>query len=287
MRRHATSLAALLALAACHGQPPSPPTDQALQQAAHSGREALNFDHPNQAVTQYRHAFSLALARDDAGAIADLGYDLAVAQLAAGDAAPALATVLRTRAALRARNAPAFAGLDLVQAAALHHLGADRQADTLAALAQSDPATRVQASRLRGRIAAAHDDQAGLSAAIAALGTPKHPIPDWQSGHDELSARLDLLRGNYARAAASAESAAAIQRTQLDYRDMAGSLALAALATQRGGNASAAADLYLQAGESAAARGDTTTARPWLEQAEGPGATPATAQAARTTLQQK
>ena len=281
------SLAILLALASCHGQPPSPPDDEALQQAAHAGREALNFDHPNQAVTQYRHAFSLALARDDAGAIGDLGYDLAVAQLAAGHAAPALATVLRTRDALRARDSPGFAGLDLVQAAALHHLGADRQADTLAALAQSDPVTRVQASRLRGRIAASHGDQAGLSAAIAALGRPKHPSPDWQSGHDELSARLDLLRGDDTRAAASAESAAAIQRTQLDYRDMASSLALAALATRRGGNAQAAADLYLQAGESAAARGDRAAARPWLEQAQVPGASPATAQAARTILHQK
>ena len=274
----------MLALAACHGQPPSPPTDQALQQAAHSGRDALNFDHPNQAVTQYQRAFTLALARDDAGAIGDLGYDLAIAQIAAGKAAPALATVLRTRAALHARNAPGFAGLDLVQAAALHHLGADPQADTLAALAQSDPTTAVQASRLRGRIAASHGDQAALSAAIAAMGNPKHPSPDWQSAHDELGARLALLSGNYAQATASAKEAAAIQRTQLDYRDMAGSLALAALATQRGGDTAAAADLYLQAGESAAARGDMVAAKPWLEQAQGPGADPATVQAARGAL---
>ncbi len=43
---------------------------------------------------------------------------------------------------------------------------------------------------------------------------------------------------------------------QLDYRAMADTLALAAEAMQRSGSPQDAADLYLQAGESAAASGD-------------------------------
>ncbi len=287
MKRTWAALVALTALGAalagCGGHPPAPPADQALAQAAHAGRQALDLDHPAQAVTQYKTAFTLALARDDASDIGDLGYDLATAQLAAGIPKAALATVSRTRLALSARNSPGFAELDLVQAASLHRLGQDADADALAARAQADagdPGTRVQASTLRGLIAAQRGDQAGLAAALAALGAPKHPTANWQANHDTLTARLDMLRGADDAAAAAAQSAADVQRQRVDYEAMEQSLVLAAEAEQSGGEADGAAKLYLRAGASAASRGDIVHARQWLSQATMPGADIATLRAA-------
>ena len=283
----AARLAPLLVLVGCHGHPPAAPSDAALAQAAHSGREALQFDHPGQAVTQYQRALQLALARDDVAAVGDLGYDLAVAQIAGNQPAAALETTRRTRTALRARGGAGFAELDLAQAAALYHLGQDLPADTLAAAAQADaadPATVIQAITLRGLIADTRGNTGGLAALVAALGEPKHPTPQWQVSHDTLSARLDLRRGDFGAAVASAQSAAAVQRQQLRYADMAQSLALAARAAAAGGRLSEAADLYLQAGESAAARGDAPHATAWLEQAQAPGADIATLQQASRTL---
>ncbi len=287
-------LAAVLLTSGCAGhRPPAPPQDQALQQAARSGRQALSFGHDAQAVAQYRRAFELALARDDASAIGDVGYDLAVSQLAGDDAggrgaAAALRTILRTRDALAARGAFGFAELDLAQAAALHRLGRDAEADPLAARAQataSDPATVVRASFVRGLIADARGDVPGLLAALDRFGQPKRPSLDWQAAHDELAARLDRARGRYRDAAASAQRAADLHRTQLEYRDMAAMLAFAADAQARGGAPAEAARLYLQAGESAAARGDAAAATPWFRQVMLiPQADPLVRQAARQRL---
>ena len=285
-------LALALALAGCGGHAPAlPPEDTALHQAAHSGRQALEFDHPQQAVQQYRHGFDLALARNDAGAIGDLGYDLATAQLAAADPGGALATVQRTRIELAARDRPGFAELDLVQAATLHRLGDEGLADGWARHAQataSDPATVARASYVRGIVADARGDTPGLAAALSMFQSPeggKHqPAPEWRADRAELAARLALRRNDATDAAASALAAADLRRETLDYAGMAQALVLAARARQLQGNASQAADLYLQAGESAAARGDKANGRAWLKQATMPGASLATAGAARQRL---
>ena len=288
-------LAAILLISGCAGhRPPAPPQDQALQQAARAGRQSLTFGRPDQAVAQYRRAFTLALARDDAPVIGDVGYDLAVAQLAGDDAgghaaaAAALQTILHTRDALAARAAPGFAELDLAQAAALHRLGRDPEADPLAARAQataSDPATVVRASFVRGLIADARGDVPGILAALDRFGQPKRPSVDWQAAHDELVARLDRSRARYLDAAAAAQRAADLHRIQLRYRDMAALLAFAADAQERGGEPAEAARLYLQAGESAAARADTASATSWLRQALLiPQADPVVRQAARQRL---
>lgn len=290
MRRCAAAgqLAVLLLAAGCARHvAPAPLQDNALEQAAGAGRQALSFGLTSQAVSQYQRAFTLALARNDAGAIGDCGYDLAVAQLAGSNPAAALATILRTRDALAARATLGFAELDLAQAAALHRLGRDPQADAFAARAQataSDPATVARASYVRGLIAYGRGDQAGIVAALEGFGQPKKPGDDWQADHDELTARLDLLRGQYGPAAMLAQQSADLHRTHLEYSDMADMLALTALATQLAGAAREAADLYLQAGESAAARGDRASAVPWLRLAQMPGADLATQHTARTTL---
>nr|WP_321986333.1 hypothetical protein [uncultured Lichenicoccus sp.] len=281
-----------LCVAGCGGHPPAlPPEDTALQQAAHSGQQALEFGKPQQAVQQYRHAFDLALARSDAGAIGDIGYDLATARLAAADPAGALATVQRTRVDLAARGAPDFAELDLVQAASLHRQGDEAAADAWAARAQttaSDASTVARASYVRGLVADARGDMAGLAAALSMFRLPPDgkpaPPAEWRADRDELAARLALRQGNSAGAASSALAAADLRREALDYAGMEQALVLAARARMQQGDAQQAADLYLQAGESAAARTDIADARTWLARATVPGASVATAQAARQAL---
>jgi len=273
---------ALLLLAGCGGHPAvavAPPQDSALTLATDSGRQSLEFGRLKQAVAEYKQAYTLAVARDDVQAIGDFGYNLAVAQLADDEASGALRTTLRTRDALAARTASGFAELDLVQSAALHRLGRDTDADRLAAHAQAtaaSAATVARASYVRGLIADKRGDAPGLSAALAGFGRPKVASADWEADHDDLMARLELLRGNYRKAASFAQRAADIHRVQLNYRAMASTLALAAEATRRAGSPQDAADLYLQAGDSAAARGDTASAARWLALAVRLGISPAT-----------
>lgn len=299
-RRGALLLAPVLMLAGCGGRAvPGAREDSALAQAADSGRQSLEYSRLKQSTAQYQQAYTLALARNDVQAIGDSGYNLAVVQLADNDAAAALRTALRTRAALAARGAPGvqgapgaqgapeFAELDLVQSAALHRLGREAEADVLAARAQAsagNPATRLRASYMRGVVADARGDAAGLVAALAAFGKPKAPAPDWEADYEELTARLALLRGQYGQASAHAQRAADIHRAQLDYWSMAEAVVIAARAMQRAGSPQEAAHLYLQAGESAAARGDAASAARWLKQAMRPGADAATRHTAQDTL---
>jgi len=288
--RHGLVVLLLPALlpAGCGSRPaPEALQDSALAQAADSGRQSLEYSRLKQAATQYQQAYTLALARNDVQAIGDSGYNLAVVQLADDDAAAAVRTALRTRAALIARATPSFAELDLVQSAALHRLGRDAEADTLAARAQSTASstvTRARASYMRGLVADARNDAAGMVAALAGFGQPKTPTPDWEADHAELTARLELLRGQYRQAAINAQRAADTHRGQLDYRAMAVSVALAAKAMQRAGSPQDAANLYLQAGQSAAARDDTVSATRWLKLALRPGADAGTRHTAQDAL---
>jgi len=283
--------ATLLLVAGCGGHPaPNAPEDAKLAQAGDSGRQSLEFGRVKQAASEYRQAYTLALARDDVQAIGNSGYNLAVVQLADGDAAGALRTALRTRDALAMRAAPGFAELDLVQSAALHRLGRDLDADVLAARAQAtagNPDILARASYVRGLIADTRGDAAGVTAALAGFGRPKTPSADWQADHEELTARLNLLDGQYRQAAVHAQHAADIHRAELEYRAMANTLALAALAMQRAGSPRAAASLYVQAAESAAARGDTASAGRWRKQATSLGSDGTARHAVRTSAERK
>ncbi len=262
-------LLALLAGACAAGKPavPPPPEDTLLRQNATAGRLALSLDRPQEAVTQYRAALARALARDDAAAIGDYGYDLAVAQLAADDPRGALVSARSTAADLAHRRVAPFPALILVEATALYRSGAAREADRLAASVErnGDQPVAARAAFLRGLIADKAGDDAGLRAAAARLGRPTSP--EQQADADELVARVDRRAGRNETAAAAAEAAADLRRDNLDYRDMARALALAASARERAGAAGAAANLYLRAGQSAAEQGDAATARPWLQAA--------------------
>lgn len=254
MRRAAPLLALLAVLAGCRAAAPAAhPDDAKLALFGHAGDIAYQQERPDEAATEYRVALARARERDDAAAIADAGFDLATAELRAGQPRTAMQTAgdLKAELARRGIADPAF---DLLLATAMFRLDDLDAADRLAAglIGDSNPALVDAAWFLRGLIADARGDRSGLQRAAAALGAAADP-----ADIAELRARLTLDRTQALRAAA-------LRRDALDYRGMARALALAAQGTP---NDAEAADLYLRAGRSAAAQGDTAQARVWLDRA--------------------
>jgi len=271
------SLLSVLALAACGGGGPvdsGPPPDVKLDQANAAGTQALSMDLPSLAVRQYKVALSRAYERDDAGAIGDVAYNLALAQMKAGDSKGAVATVRETRAELDRRRAAVPPELILVLAAASYRSG---DLSAAAAAAQDvldrgakDPDVVRRAWFIRGLVAADRSDAAGLAQAIAALAAPTKQA-DLEADRQELQGRDALLANDSAGALSLFEQSASNRQQALDYRGMARALSLAGDAALRSGRAADAADLFLRAGRSALLQGDMAMATPLLKRAEDLG----------------
>ncbi|MFO1084762.1 MAG: hypothetical protein U1E21_09380 [Reyranellaceae bacterium] len=262
-----------LALAACGGggpADPGPSPDAKLDQANRAGGQALSMDMPSLAVRQYKTALQRAYERDDAGAIADVSYNLALAQMRAGDAKAAIATVQDAQRDLDRRRAAIPAELFLVLAAASYRANdlaaADSAAQETLSRTSSDSDTAPRAWFIRGLVAAQRGDGPALTQAIAAL--PPSKQADLQADREELEGRAALLDNRPAEALARLQRAAYNRQQALDYRGMARALASAADAAQRSGQSTEAADLLLRAGRSALLQGDTATALPLLRRAE-------------------
>jgi hypothetical protein len=243
----------LVLVAGCSSSPKTKPEDQTLSRLDHAGDIAFNLEQPEQAVVHYRAALARARTRDDAAAIADAGFNLATAQIRAGQPRDAMQTAQALRAELARRGVvdPEF---DLVSAIALFRLhdlsAADRAAAALTA--GNDPTLANSGWFLRGLIADAHHDRPLLEKAAASLTAAADP------------ADVAELQSRLAHSATLALHAADLRRERMDYRGMARALALAAEYTS---DAPEAANLYLRAGRSAAAQGDVADARTWLRKA--------------------
>jgi tetratricopeptide (TPR) repeat protein len=284
--RAATCFVASTLLWGCGGAPPESrrPQDAVLKRESEAGNLAFTLQRPSEAASQYERALDRAEARNDAGAIGDNGYDLAVAYLAANHPKDALVAARTTRIALTSRGVAPFPGLVLAEATALYRLGDRETADSLAAGVEvgNDPSAAAGAAFLRGLIADESADAAGLDAALARLA---HPANTKESADaSELAARRDLLDDKFARAESEAGRAADLRRSGLDYRGMARALAVEGEAAEKAGDTATAANLYIQAAQSAAAQGDESSARPWLRQALELANTPALRQLVRQTL---
>ena len=258
----------LLLVAACGGakpEPAGPPADQTLVRHEQAGRIAYGLDRPEEAVAQFEAALKQAQARDDLKAIAELSFNLAVAQLRANRAQDALTTTQQARAELVRRGSQPFPSLILAEATALYRLGRRADADALAAEIEAggDADAAAGASFLRGLLADEAGDDAGLRAALGRLAGATAPLR--QADRLELQARLALRQADFAGAQGAALQAANIRQEALDYRGMARALAVAGLAAEQAGQREEAADFYLRAGRSAAAQADADTAKPWLE----------------------
>jgi hypothetical protein len=246
----------LLALAGCAGGREAAPQDPVLNQAMDSGRQSVVLERLSVAESQYRQAGRRALARDDAPAIGDAGYNLAVVLLAQDRPAEVLATVAATRDALAVRGrTDDDAALDLVQATALYRLSRDAEAEPLAAdaMGSPEPAIDEQAALLTGLIADARGDRATLATAIGRMAHAGPIPPKWEADEDELRARL-LVATDPAEARDLARRAADLRRGILEYRGMVRALLLAARAAARAGDAGGASALSIQARQSLGAQ---------------------------------
>ena len=238
-----------------------------LQRQTHAGELAFELERNEEAAEQYRTALSRAQERDDPDAIGDTGYDLAVAELRDNAADKALADARATRIELERRGAKPFPALLLAEATALYRTGAVAEADRAAQRIQqsADADAVARATFLRGLIADDRGDEAGLATAADALTGVK--TPPFAADSAELSARLALRRRDPALGQEQAARAAELRQATLDYRGLARALAIQGTAAERLGDQTAAADLFLRAGRSAAAQGDKKSARVWLRRA--------------------
>jgi hypothetical protein len=271
--------------ASCGGKPePAVATDPVLERQTSAGRAALLLEKPEQAVKQYNDALTRARERDDPAAIGDLAFNLAVAQLRAREPEAALRNVRDVSAELARRRMTVPPSLALAEAVALYRTGRSAEADAVAMRlegGETDAEVRARAAFIRGLIADAKGDLPGLRLAHANIGAAKSE--EARADESELAARL-LLRDDPSRARAEAERAAALRREFVDYRGLSRCLGLAALAAERAGDLSAAADLYLRAGRSAAGQAENTMAAEWLKRAITLSRDPAISGAARVAL---
>lgn len=261
-----------LALASCGSSPsqPEPPPDTKLDQANRAGNQALSIDMPLMAAREYKLALLRAYERDDAGAIADVSYNLALALMRAGDAKTALATVTDARFDLKRRRANVPPELILLQAAAAYRIGdlsgADAAAQETIAHAPQDQEIMARAWFIRGLVAAERSERTGLAQAIAALGPTK--LPDLEADREELLGRAALLANQPAEALGWFERCAINRQRTLDYRGMVRALSLAGAAALRSGLDIDAAVFLLRGGRSALLQGDSTTGLALLNRAE-------------------
>lgn len=255
MRRAPAALAlALLLLSGCASHP-APPQDDAMEVAISAGRQAMDNHQPAQAIPRFEDANRRALLRDDAPALADIGYDLAAARLADNHPDAALSELARTRAALSLRGHPAPPALDLVEAAALDRLARLPEARIAATRAATspDPAIAARALFLSGLIADHAGDRRGVIDASTRLDrlAPPKTLPRWrQADRLELAARAALASGHPDTALATIRQAIDLRRDDTDYPALRRGLRLAAAAAGALGQTNMAAAYEAQATQS-------------------------------------
>ena len=151
-------------------------------------------DMPSLAVRQYKVALSRAYERDDAGAIGDVAYNLALAQMKAGDSKDAVATVRETRAELDRRRVAVPPSLILVQAAAAYRSGdLGRRPPPSRSLdrPRQDPDAVRRAWFIRGLVAADRGDAAPRPGDRRPARPTKQA--DLEADRQELQGRAALL----------------------------------------------------------------------------------------------
>jgi len=219
------------------------------------------------AVDIYQRTLKQALIRDELTEIVDARFNLAVSQLKLEDLAGARAQLEAAKNEFSLASLEVPQSFDLLEATLLYLEGKPAEAwsvteGILAAADRTTPDVLGRTYYLRGRIASDRGETAGIRAAITAMGKPGDArlLADLE----ELTGRLAFSEQRWAAAVSALDRAAEQQRRLLDYHAMSSTLALSGLAYENIGDFAQAAYRYLQAGRSAALRGDGVRAREWL-----------------------
>ncbi len=266
--------AGLLVWGGCGSSPPvreKPGADQNLERFNNAARQAFDKGKFEQAASFYRKALELALVRDDADAIVDAQYNLAVCLMKLKSHAEAMQLVRQAEAELALADRSKLAELLLLKAM-LYYKSAELDdawqvtRQILSLTPQPKPLIRGRTHFLRGLIAIQREDTDQLRDEIAALGKPKNQL--LRGDLAELKGHLAMAEQDWGAALQAFDEAVILRRMAIDYQGMIKNLALAARASEKAGNIKEASQRYLRAGRSAALQGDYDTAKPWLTHAE-------------------
>ncbi len=248
----------------------APELDAKLEAASRLARFAFENEEYQQAADLYRRALDRAYVRDDAAAIIDARYNIAVCLLELERYAEALAAVQQTKEEMAFRGLQLPPEIVLLEATILYRRGhLDYSWRTTQKILgnrnNESPLIYARTYFLRGLISSHRKDVAGMQDAITSMGQPQNAIV--KSDLAELRGRLAMAEKQWDQAVGLLNESAAYRRANFDYRRMAMTQALSAEASEKAGKTSAAASSYFQAGRSAALRGDQANARLWLTQA--------------------
>jgi len=248
-----------------------PGADQSLERLNRAARQAFDKGRIEQAASFYRKALERALVRDDAGAIVDAQYNLAVCLMKLNSHAETMQLVRQAEAELTLTDQSKMADLLLLKAVLFYQSAQPDDAwqvtqQILSMTPQTTPVIRGRTHFLRGLIAAERGDVHQLRSEIAALGRPQNP--SLRGDLLELQGHLALAEQNWNAAVKAFDEAVMLRRETIDYQAMMKVLALAANACQKAGKTKAASQRYLRAGRSAVLQTDYDAARIWLNQAD-------------------
>jgi tetratricopeptide (TPR) repeat protein len=256
---------------ACGGSEllPRPPEREAISEQR-IARFAYNRGQYEQAVVLYDRALATAYTRDDIEAIAEIGYESALALHQDGRSKQAADQARRIREELVRRGKVPPTELLLVEAVASYASGDADSANRIAEeiVAQGGGTGSVITARavyLQGMIAADGKDAAGVAGTIETLGTPLSS--ELRADRLELLGRLQLIEGAPQDAILSFTATAELRQEVEDYTGMARALAFAGEAMIAAERPADAADFFLRAGRGVAHRKDKTDAERWLRKA--------------------
>ena len=250
--------------------PKSSGIDENLIRLNRSARIAYDNGQLEQAANLYGQALDRAYLRDDRRAVVDAQYNLAVCMLGLRSYDKALERVHQAQNELARGDQSVSADILFLEAAILFRTGKPDKAwqitDEILSVSEKPPvAVESKTHFLRGLIADQRGDTGQLGREIDALA--KSDNPGRQADREELTGRLAMAEGNWEAAIEAFDHSARLRRENLDYGEMAQSLALAADACQQAGKPSEAAKRYFWAGRSAVQQGKIQDAKKWLNSA--------------------
>lgn len=260
-------LLASLLLASCAGPDPVPALEREIHQGAAAARDAFTAGDLVQARILYTHALAGARLSDDALALGNLAYNLAVVVAEQGDCAGAEALLAEAAAALGRARQP-LDDVTLLRARVQWHAGDAGAAErTLAALDAS--ADKNETTLLRGELACARKDVSAAKAALAALAEAlgEELARTGNPSLLSLAASVAETEGRAGDAAALQDRAADALRGSGEYRRMAQALGRAGAAHLAADAPVVAGDRFLRAAQSRLGARDRPGARVLLQRA--------------------